>query len=64
MSDKGRKIVQKLHRCRVVVDSAAIVRQAVGNNDVGCPVDVVVAGNLVENGLRQGYMGCFAPDNK
>ena len=63
VSAKCREIVQKMHFGRFVVYAAAVVCQTITDDHVGRPVDVVVAGNLVENGLRQGYVRSFALNN-
>ena len=38
--------------------------QSVGNNDVWCLMNVVVPGNLVENGLRKRDMGSLTFDHQ
>jgi hypothetical protein len=56
---KSGEIVQKLHFGRFMVDAAAVMDQAVRDNNVGGPVNMIVAGDLVENRLIQRNMGCL-----
>lgn len=41
----------------------AVVDHAIGDDDVRCPVNVVVAANLVKNALGERNMGGFAFHN-
>ena len=47
-----------------MVDATAVVGQAIGDNQIGRFVYVIIAGNLVEYRLGQGDVGSFTFDDQ
>ena len=48
---KGRKVIHKLHFSSIVVYAAAVVYQAIRDDDVRSSVDMIISANLIKNRL-------------